>query len=52
LNVETVPPGNVIQPQNEPGPFFHDHLGDIRIVAPALARGYGFGLGFAVRKET
>ena len=29
-----------------------DHLGDIKVVAPALARGYGFGLGFAVRKET
>ena len=29
-----------------------DHVGDIRIASPVLARGYGFGLGFAVRKET
>jgi CubicO group peptidase (beta-lactamase class C family) len=29
-----------------------DHLGDIRVGSPILARGYGFGLGFAVRKET
>ena len=29
-----------------------DHLGDIRVAGPTLARGYGFGLGFAVRKET
>jgi len=29
-----------------------DHLGDIRIASPVLSRGYGFGLGFAVRKET
>jgi CubicO group peptidase (beta-lactamase class C family) len=29
-----------------------DHLGDIRVASPILARGYGFGLGFAVRKET
>jgi CubicO group peptidase (beta-lactamase class C family) len=29
-----------------------DHLGDILVASPILARGYGFGLGFAVRKET
>jgi len=29
-----------------------DHLGDIRVASPVLARGYGFGLGFAIRKET
>src|SRR5260370_1147514 len=29
-----------------------DHLGDIRGASPILPRGYGFGLGFAVRKET
>jgi CubicO group peptidase (beta-lactamase class C family) len=29
-----------------------DHLGDMRVAIPTLARGYGFGLGFAVRKET
>jgi CubicO group peptidase (beta-lactamase class C family) len=29
-----------------------DHLGDIRVASPILVRGYGFGLGFAVRKET
>jgi CubicO group peptidase (beta-lactamase class C family) len=29
-----------------------DHLGDIRVASPILARGYGFGLGFAIRKET
>lgn len=29
-----------------------DHLGDIRVASPILDRGYGFGLGFAVRKET
>src|SRR5574341_593206 len=29
-----------------------DHLGDIKVASPILARGYGFGLGFAVRKET
>jgi CubicO group peptidase (beta-lactamase class C family) len=29
-----------------------DHLGDIRVASPILARGYTFGLGFAVRKET
>ena len=29
-----------------------DHLGDIPVASPILARGYGFGLGFAVRKET
>jgi len=29
-----------------------DHLGDIRVAGPTLVRGYGFGLGFAVRKET
>lgn len=29
-----------------------DHLGDIRVASPILSRGYGFGLGFAVRKET
>jgi len=29
-----------------------DHVGDIRVASPVLARGYGFGLGFAVRKET
>jgi len=29
-----------------------DHLGDIRVASPILPRGYGFGLGFAVRKET
>ncbi len=29
-----------------------DHVGDIRIASPTLVRGYGFGLGFAVRKET
>lgn len=29
-----------------------DHLGDMRVALPTLARGYGFGLGFAVRKET
>ena len=29
-----------------------DHLGDIRVASATLARGYGFGLGFAVRKET
>jgi CubicO group peptidase (beta-lactamase class C family) len=29
-----------------------DHVGsDIRVASPILARGYGFGLGFAVRKE-
>ena len=28
------------------------HLGDIRVASPILPRGYGFGLGFAVRKET
>lgn len=29
-----------------------DHLGDIRLASAILPRGYGFGLGFAVRKET
>jgi CubicO group peptidase (beta-lactamase class C family) len=29
-----------------------DHLGGIRVASPVLAWGYGFGLGFAVRKET
>ena len=29
-----------------------DHLGDTRVALPTLPRGYGFGLGFAVRKET
>jgi CubicO group peptidase (beta-lactamase class C family) len=29
-----------------------DHVGDIRVASPVLSRGYGFGLGFAVRKET
>ena len=29
-----------------------DHLGDIPVASPILARGYGFGLGVAVRKET
>ena len=29
-----------------------DHLGDIPVASPTLVRGYGFGLGFAVRKET
>ncbi len=29
-----------------------DHLGDIKVASPILTRGYGFGLGFAVRKET
>lgn len=29
-----------------------DHIGDTRVALPTLARGYGFGLGFAVRKET
>ena len=29
-----------------------DHVGDIRAASPILPRGYGFGLGFAVRKET
>jgi len=29
-----------------------DHLGDIRVASPILARGYTFGLGFAIRKET
>ena len=29
-----------------------DHLGDIAVASPTLVRGYGFGLGFAVRKET
>ncbi|HKA61265.1 MAG TPA: serine hydrolase domain-containing protein [Methylomirabilota bacterium] len=29
-----------------------DHLGDIPSASPILARGYGFGLGVAVRKET
>ncbi len=30
-----------------------DHLGtDIPVASPILVRGYGFGLGFAVRKET
>jgi CubicO group peptidase (beta-lactamase class C family) len=29
-----------------------DHVGDIRTASPILPRGYGFGLGFAVRKET
>ena len=29
-----------------------DHLGDTRVAIPTLPRGYGFGLGFAVRKET
>ncbi|HEV8439206.1 MAG TPA: serine hydrolase domain-containing protein [Methylomirabilota bacterium] len=29
-----------------------DHVGDITVASPILARGYGFGLGFAVRKET
>jgi CubicO group peptidase (beta-lactamase class C family) len=29
-----------------------DHLGDIRVASATLARGYGFGLGFAVRRET
>jgi CubicO group peptidase (beta-lactamase class C family) len=29
-----------------------DHLGDIPVASPILPRGYGFGLGFAVRKET
>jgi CubicO group peptidase (beta-lactamase class C family) len=29
-----------------------DHLGDIRAAIPTLERGYGFGLGFAVRRET
>jgi CubicO group peptidase (beta-lactamase class C family) len=29
-----------------------DHLGDIQVASTTLARGYGFGLGFAVRKET
>jgi CubicO group peptidase (beta-lactamase class C family) len=28
-----------------------DHVGDMKVVMPTL-RGYGFGLGFAVRKET
>ena len=27
-----------------------DHLGDIKVAMPLLTRGYGFGLGFAVRK--
>jgi CubicO group peptidase (beta-lactamase class C family) len=27
-------------------------LSDIRVASPTLPRGYGFGLGFAVRKET
>lgn len=29
-----------------------DHLGGIRVAGPTLVAGYGFGLGFAVRKET
>src|SRR5204863_4867668 len=29
-----------------------DHLGDFRVASATLARGYGFGLGFAVRRET
>ena len=29
-----------------------DHVGDIRVASSTLSRGYGFGLGFAVRKET
>jgi CubicO group peptidase (beta-lactamase class C family) len=29
-----------------------DHLGNIRVALPTLQPGYGFGLGFAVRKET
>ena len=29
-----------------------DHVGDIRLASPILPRGYGFGLGFAVRRET
>ena len=29
-----------------------DHLGDIRVASPTLAPGYGFGLGFAVRRAT
>ena len=29
-----------------------DHVGDYPGRAPTLGRGYGFGLGFAVRKET
>ncbi len=29
-----------------------DHVGDMRVASPVLSRGYGFGLGFAVRKET
>jgi CubicO group peptidase (beta-lactamase class C family) len=29
-----------------------DHLGDIPAASPTLVLGYGFGLGFAVRKET
>ncbi|HEY7037431.1 MAG TPA: serine hydrolase domain-containing protein [Methylomirabilota bacterium] len=29
-----------------------DHLGAIAVASPILARGYGFGLGVAVRKET
>ncbi len=29
-----------------------DHVGDIKVASSTLARGYGFGLGFAVRKET
>jgi CubicO group peptidase (beta-lactamase class C family) len=29
-----------------------DHLGDIPVASPTLVLGYGFGLGFAVRKET
>jgi CubicO group peptidase (beta-lactamase class C family) len=29
-----------------------DHLGDIPVASPTLVPGYGFGLGFAVRKET
>ena len=27
-----------------------DHLGDIKPATPTLAQGYGFGLGFAVRR--
>jgi CubicO group peptidase (beta-lactamase class C family) len=29
-----------------------DHIGSMRVASPQLVAGYGFGLGFAVRRET
>ncbi len=29
-----------------------DHIGNMRVASPQLVPGYGFGLGFAVRRET